>query len=947
MFDGLGHAARYTNRRHPVAPMDATAPAPHPPFSSTSSAFTPWTARNRSLPPLPPTTTAALHLQHSCSPPPVSSTTSSPSPSSLYASPRLTRQPLRSATFDLLAVYRACNPDFRFEHAVPRRCLTKPSEGVYNNEWDNCYHDYILYVNDSLEDDNGNVFAVLDMLGTGTFGQVVKCRNQKTSEIVAVKVIKNQPAYFQQAWLEINILRMLHLNNDPDHTQHIVKLYSYFVFRGHLCLVFERLSINLYELMKQSGYVGIGLDLLRNFVSQILDALQVLVRSEVIHCDLKPENILVKAIDTTELKLIDFGSACQLQHPVYSYVQSRYYRSPEVLLGWPKYNSQIDMWSLGCVTAELFLGFPLFPGQNQMDMICRIVEMLGDMPDRFLQMCRETDKFFNRGRLNNHPSSHAPMHVYQLKSIAQYEQENSVTQPEWKRFFSEKSLEDIIMSYRRRSVVPSVDEMNLRESLVDFLRGMLRVDPRDRWTPLEAMHHPFLKGEPLLKGEPWIPPSHVRRVQWTRPVAIGNPTPSQDAASQNGMYSASAPNFNARGPLAQVQARWPANVAPDAAAAAVAAAVAVSSGNSSTNPSQQRGTSRGRAFVPQPPSGAFGLAAYSDPASSAMPLAGVPGSYIPPSALSSYASSFSNALLAAQHRGPPVGLSVGSYDGLSIFYSPHNNDLHMQPHQPVSQPQTQHQVTAHGVPDNSNAIMPLTPSVGFGVPGGTIRRGSGLHVSGSRESLTGSLHMSASKESLGMCRDPSASDLHEEGVFTFGSDDEGFSSAAQPAMTVSQPISVSQSTQQGHHPMSYTHHPAGHHSTQGGHSGHAYLPPPGPWMGVSSMPTAATYGNPSNLSSYGYPLTNLQHSRSFRPVGQNTVHTSHSAATADINPADMSGAHTLRQITADNHVVNGGGEQPSPQPVNNVSNRDNNKPQQLHHSHGSGTKRDNHSPQWR
>lgn len=454
---------------------------------------------------------------------------------------------IRTATVGLLTLYRSCNPEFRFVQAVPRRCLTKPSEPL-SNEFDNSLHDYILHVNDILSDDQGNDYAVLDLLGTGTFGQVVKCCHQQTGGVFAVKVIKNLPAYFNQAWVEINILRMLHRNNSPDDTQHIVKFYSHFIFRGHLCLVFEKLSINLYELLKQNSYTGVSLEMLQTILSQVLQALNVLVQSDVIHCDLKPENILLKSLDTSQLKIIDFGSACQLHYPVYSYVQSRFYRSPEVLLGAPGYDSKIDMWSVGCVAGELFLGIPLFPGQNEMNMVCRIVEMLGDMPDRFLRLCRHANKFFNCPRSSSEYGV-GEMQMYHLKTGSQYEEENNTCLPKWKRFFVRKKLRDIITNYPYYCTPQSrLREMTLRESLVDLLKGMLAIDPRDRWSPSEALQHPFLKGCPLPDGQPWNPPSRSRLLRRSRPVSIAVRN-GDGSALAHGIYSTSAPNFTAKGSM--------------------------------------------------------------------------------------------------------------------------------------------------------------------------------------------------------------------------------------------------------------------------------------------------------------------------------------------------------------------------------------------------------------
>jgi serine/threonine protein kinase len=86
--------------------------------------------------------------------------------------------------------------------------------------------------------------------------------------------------------------------------------------------------------------------------------------------------IYFASLESPAIKIIDFGSACHETQTVYTYIQSRFYRSPEVLVGLP-YSSAIDMWSLGCIAAELFLGLPLFPGSSEYNQLSRIVEMLG------------------------------------------------------------------------------------------------------------------------------------------------------------------------------------------------------------------------------------------------------------------------------------------------------------------------------------------------------------------------------------------------------------------------------------------------------------------------------------------------------------------------------------------------------------------------------------------
>ena len=207
---------------------------------------------------------------------------------------------LNFATKLLPEFYSRCNPEFKWKNdANPRRVLTKPSVPALNNGYDNEDGDYILYVNDIIG--THIQYTILDILGQGTFGQVVKCQNIKTNEIVAVKVIKNKPAYYNQSLVEVSILGLViifknKLNNrfDKNDQFHIVRMKDSFVHQSHLCLTFELLSLNLYELIKQSRFSGFSTNLVRVFTAQILDTLIILRDAKIIHCDLKPENILLK-----------------------------------------------------------------------------------------------------------------------------------------------------------------------------------------------------------------------------------------------------------------------------------------------------------------------------------------------------------------------------------------------------------------------------------------------------------------------------------------------------------------------------------------------------------------------------------------------------------------------------------------------------------------------------
>lgn len=365
--------------------------------------------------------------------------------------------PLQALTTHLPATYRICNPSFKYESSRnPRRVLTKPSKGTKNDGYDNEDSDYILYVNDILgseEAGHKNRYLILDVLGQGTFGQVVKCQNLKTQEVVAVKVIKNRTAYFNQSMMEVSVLDLLNSKLDKNDDHHLLRLKDTFIHRQHLCLVFELLSVNLYELIKQNQFRGLSTTLVRVFAQQLLNGLTLLNKARLIHCDLKPENILLKNLESPIIKIIDFGSACDERQTVYTYIQSRFYRSPEVLLGLP-YSSAIDMWSLGCIVVELFLGLPLFPGSSEYNQVSRITEMLGMPPMWMLEMGKQSGEFFEK------TSDEFGRRSYRLKSMEQYSREHNVKEQPSKKYFQATTLPEIIRSY-------SMPRKNMKQAEVE------------------------------------------------------------------------------------------------------------------------------------------------------------------------------------------------------------------------------------------------------------------------------------------------------------------------------------------------------------------------------------------------------------------------------------------------------------------------------------------------
>lgn len=416
-----------------------------------------------------------------------------------------TISPLMALTKSLTTTYSLCNSDFAYQTSKnPKRVLTKPNEGKYNNGHDNVNSDYILYVNDVLGVEHNRKYLVLDLLGQGTFGQVVKCQNLITKEILAVKVVKSKSEYLNQSVTEAKVLELLNRQIDPHNEHHFLRLHDTFVHKNHLCLVFELLSNNLYELLKLNEFHGLSMTLIKTFAKQLLDSLCVLKDNKLIHCDLKPENILLVSNDRPDLKVIDFGSACEETRTIYTYIQSRFYRAPEVLMGIP-YSTGIDMWSFGCIIAELFLGIPIFPGNSEFDQVTRIVESLGMPPAWMCDMGKNSKKYF-------HKMNTTVLKKFRMKTIDEYNLEFAANEEPGKRYVKHILFDDIIRNARiskRISGNPAMveREMKNRECLLHFLKGVLNLNPLERWTPQQAILHPFITEEPFT-GE-WYPPGVV------------------------------------------------------------------------------------------------------------------------------------------------------------------------------------------------------------------------------------------------------------------------------------------------------------------------------------------------------------------------------------------------------------------------------------------------------
>ena len=299
-------------------------------------------------------------------------------------------------------------------------------------------------------------YEVIGILGKGSFGQVCECWDYKRNEKIAMKIIRNKKKFYYQAGIEVTILNCVREKDTSDQWP-VVKMKNYFLFRRHVCITFDLWGINLYEFLRGNKFQGISLPLISRFASQIVLGLSYLKSLEIIHCDLKPENILLKYSNKSDIVIIDLGSSTFYNERQHTYIQSRFYRAPEIILGVP-YTTAIDMWSLGCILAELFVGRPLFPGDSEHDQLVLIMEMLGNPPASLLKQAEKLGMFFENQVLKD------PMIKNNILKVP-----------------GSKKLCEVIC--------------NSDENFVDFLNKCFEWDPSLRLTPNQALQHPWLRGK--------------------------------------------------------------------------------------------------------------------------------------------------------------------------------------------------------------------------------------------------------------------------------------------------------------------------------------------------------------------------------------------------------------------------------------------------------------------
>ncbi|KAI4172806.1 MAG: hypothetical protein LQ346_008532 [Caloplaca aetnensis] len=338
------------------------------------------------------------------------------------------------------------------------------------DDWDDEEGYYKVILGELLD----NRYHVQSNLGRGMFSGVVRATDQKRERLAAIKIIRNNESMKKAGLKEVEILQKL-AQADPEDKKHVIKLERTFEHKGHLCMVFENLSINLREVLKKFGRdVGINLKAVRAYAQQMFLGLSLLRKCNVLHADLKPDNVLVNE-SRNVLKICDLGSASDAsENEITPYLVSRFYRAPEIILGVP-YDFGIDVWSVGCTLFELYTGKILFTGRSNNQMLRAIMECRGKFSHKILRKAEFGRQHFD-DLLNFRSVEKDKLTAKDVVRIINF------TKPT-------RDLRSRLMANAQGMSEVEVKELYL---FIDLLDRCLNLNSEKRCTPIEALKHPFI-----------------------------------------------------------------------------------------------------------------------------------------------------------------------------------------------------------------------------------------------------------------------------------------------------------------------------------------------------------------------------------------------------------------------------------------------------------------------
>jgi dual specificity protein kinase YAK1 len=341
--------------------------------------------------------------------------------------------------------------------------------------------DLLVFEGSKLVDPEGRIYELRRHIGSGNFGQVYEAvltnPDSGPPSPFAVKISKSDPRAVAQFDYESQVLSFLATQTKALQVANVLSFERSFVHECHACIVSELLGPSLLAELDRRGYEGLPLSLIQPIILDCLRTLSFLASEGLVHCDVKPENILFAGNGHPSVKIVDFGSCCRAGDAAFTYVQSRYYRAPEVVLEAP-IGPAVDVWSLGCVAAELMLGLPLFPAVSQLHLIVLINEMLGPFPP---SMARRSRCFAGDGT---------------LKDNTQLQLEFGEDFSHFQRYFIQARLDEIVMSFSGGAGTTEQEReahLETRRLFLDLLNNMLELDPERRISADDARVHPFFQ----------------------------------------------------------------------------------------------------------------------------------------------------------------------------------------------------------------------------------------------------------------------------------------------------------------------------------------------------------------------------------------------------------------------------------------------------------------------
>jgi dual specificity tyrosine-phosphorylation-regulated kinase 2/3/4 len=314
--------------------------------------------------------------------------------------------------------------------------------------------------------------------------------------------------FFDQSLDEIKILELLR-QTDQCNENNILEMKTFFYHKEHLIIVTELLRQNLFEfgkyIMENDEPQYFTRSRLCYIARQCLVALSFVHKLGLVHSDIKPENILLASYSRARVKVIDFGSSCYLTDRQSSYIQSRSYRAPEVILGLP-YDGRIDIWSLGCVIAEMYTGQVTFQNDSVVSMLSRIEAICGAFPRSMIEKGRQSGQFFTpTGLLYEKVSSDDDSEIRMRDDDSNASSEDvffNVFQPKITTMAARLGFETDFMDKKRTTWQDEEKAL-----FIDFVGKLLTTDPERRPTADEALGHPWiLSGYNLAEDDLKYPP---------------------------------------------------------------------------------------------------------------------------------------------------------------------------------------------------------------------------------------------------------------------------------------------------------------------------------------------------------------------------------------------------------------------------------------------------------